>query len=278
VSLSDLAATAKKLSEYQANLLGSFDLSGITALPEPYRAFAEKLEANTKSFTAMLQTTRFSVLLEQFGRETPYNYDQLLIDDQYVLIESSRLWNFGTVEVLPKTVITELLSKSGLEYEINQVLLLGKTEIMNKTTELVEAFLEEPKIKDYGFLLGRSVEALNDGHYEASQALSTALWDSFLSERAGRKDPITSIKGEAEKPDIEAIEAIEGFSPIYDYGAFGPALSAYKTPGASAKYSRNGTIHHLSTTSANQLNSIKAITIAAGVLGRTWRTLPGQNK
>lgn len=275
MTLSDLAATAKKLSEYQANLLGSFDLSGITALSEPYRAFAEKLEANTKSFTAMLQTTRFSVLLEQIGRETPYNYDHLLIDDQYVLIESSRLWNFGTVEVLPKTVITELLSKSGLEDEINQVLLLGKTEIMNKTTELVEAFLEEPKIKDYGFLLGRSAEALNDGHYEASQALSTALWDSFLSERAGRKDPITSIKGEAEKPDIEAIE---GFSPIYDYGAFGPALSAYKTPGASAKYSRNGTIHHLSTTSANQLNSIKAITIAAGVLGRTWRTLPGTNQ
>jgi len=269
VPLSDLAVTAKKLSEYQANLLGSFDLSGITALSEPYRAFAEKLEANTKSFTAMLQTTSFSVLLEQIGRETPYNYDQLLIEEQYALIESSRLWNFGTVEVMPKAVIAELLCKNDLEEEVNQVLLLGKVEIINKTTELVESFLEEPKITDYGFLLGRSVDALNDGHYEASQALSTALWDSFISERAGRQDPITAIKGEAEKPDIKAIE---GFSPIYDYGAFGPALSAYKTPGASAKYSRNGTIHHLSTTSANQLNAIKAITIASGLLGRAWRT------
>ena len=275
MTLSDLAATAKKLSEYQANLLGSFDLSGITALSEPYRAFAEKLEANTKSFSVMLRTTHFSVLLEQIGRETPYNYDQLLIDEQYALIESSRLWNFGTVEVMPASVITELLSKNDFEDEINQVLLLGKTEIMNKITELVEAFLEEPKIKEYGFLLGRSVEALTDGHYEASQALSTALWDSFISARAGRKEAITSIKEEGEKPDIEAIE---GFSPIYDYGAFGPALSAYKTPGASAKYSRNGTIHHLSTNTANQLNSIKAITIAAGVLGRTWRTLPGTNE
>jgi hypothetical protein len=131
------------------------------------------------------------------------------------------MWNFGTVEVMPKTVITELLKSKYLEEEINQILLLSKMEIMNKTAELVEAYLDDPQIKGYGFMLGRSLKAFNDGHYEASQALSTALWDSFISERAGWKDPMTSIKGEANKPEIEEIE---GFSPIYDYGAYGRRL------------------------------------------------------
>ncbi len=269
VPLSDLVATAKKLSEYQINLIGSFDLSGISGLSEPYKAFAERLEANAKTFTAMLRSTSFNVLLEQMGRETPYNYEDLLISEQFSLIDISRMWNFGTVEVMPKSLITELLNTKNLEEEINQVLLLGKIDIGNKIAELVESYLDEPQIKDYGFLLGRSLEAFTGGHHEASQVLSTALWDSFISQRAGRKDSITALKGEAKKPDIQEIE---GFSPIYDFGAFGPALAAYKTPGTSMKYSRNGTIHYLSTSSANELNAIKAITIASGVLGRAWRT------
>jgi hypothetical protein len=270
-SFSELESTAKKLTGFQASLLGSFDLSGILALSESHRDFAKKLEANSKSFAVMLNSKNFATLLEEMGRETPYNYENFMIDDQYTLIEMSRVGNFGTIEVMPRAVIEKLLKVEGSEIEVDKELLLNKNEIIDKVFELVQAFLEFPQIEDYGFLLGRSLEALSGGHYEASQTLSTALWDSFLSERAGRKAPMTAIKGEAEKPDIQAIE---GFSPIYNYGAFGPALSAYQAPGNRSKYSRDGTIHHLSSTSANQLNAIKAITIAGGVIGRSWRTLP----
>lgn len=266
---SNLAQAAKRLSEYQSTLVGSFNLTGILTLSEPYRQLAKRLEENSKIFTAMLNTSNLKTVLDRLGRETPYNYSDFLIEEQYSLIEISRLNNFGTVEVMPQSLIREFLKVMNSEAAVDQVLLQGKEEISEQVCELAEAYILEPKLGDYGLLLKKSLEVFKDGHYEASQTLSTALWDSFIGEEAGKRHAITSIKDKAAKPNIEVIEA---FSPIYDYGAYGPALSAYKAPGKGSKYSRNGTIHHLSPKSTNELNSIKAITIASGLLGRTWRT------
>ncbi len=269
-ALSDISAQAKLLGDYQEKLVRSFNLSGITALSETYSNFAKQLEANTNVFTSMLQQSNFKSLIDNMSRQTPYNYYGLLISEQFELIDASRKYNFGSVEVLPLEVVKSLLIDIS-DVSVNDLLLESISAITSLVSELVDSFLEEPELKEYAFLLGRAIEAMSGGHFEASQTLSTALWDSYLCERAGRKGAITSVKTVGSRPDIDSME---NFSPLYDYGAYGPAIAAYTTPGESGKYSRNGTIHYLSKTSANKLNSIKSLTIATGVLGRAWRQLP----
>ena len=272
-AFADVSVQVKLLGNYQEKLVSAFNLSGIAALSETYSNYARQLEANAHAFTSMLQQFDFKSLLDNMLRQTPYNYDGLMISEQFELIDASRKYNFGTVEVLPADLVESLLKDSSVE-SINDLLLDSIPAITNKASELVDAYLDEPELVEYAFLLGRAIEAMTDGHYEASQTLSTALWDSYLCERAGRKDALTAVKTVGSRPDIESME---NFSPLYDYGAYGPAIAAYTTPGESGKYSRNGTIHHLSKTSANKLNSIKSLTIATGVLGRAWRQLPATN-
>jgi hypothetical protein len=272
---SDMAEQAKQLGEFQESLARSFDLSGITKLTENYSNIAKVLEENTHRFTLMLKANDFTVLLEQMGRQTPYNYKGLLINDQFKLIDASRRGNYGTVEVLPKNLVAAVLDYSESHENIDELLLDGFSDITDQASGLVDAYLDKPLLTEYGYFLGRAIETIRAGHYEASQTLSTALWDSFLCEKAGRKDPITATKQVGSKPGIEVME---GFSPLYDNGAYGPAISAYTTVGSSSKYSRNGTVHHLSRTTANKLNSLKSLTIATGVLGRAWRQIPTPNQ
>jgi hypothetical protein len=274
-AFSDMAAQAKQLGEFQESLARSFDLSGITKLTENFSNIAKLLEENTHAFTRMLKANDFKVLLEPMGRQTPYNYEGLLIKEQFKLIDASRKGNYGTVEVLPKNLVTAVLDNLELHENIDELLLDGFSDITEQASNLVDAYLDKPLLAEYGYFLGRAIETIRAGHYEASQTLSTALWDSFLCEKAGRKDSITATKQVGSKPDIEIMES---FSPLYDYGAYGPAISAYTTVGSSSKYSRNGTIHHLSRSTANKLNSLKSLTIATGVLGRAWRQIPTPNQ
>lgn len=269
-ALSNISAQAKSLGDYQEKLVSAFNLSGITALSKTYSNFAKHLEANTHAVTSALQQNNFKSLLERMARQTPFNYEGLMISEQFELIEASRKYNFGTIEVLPLSLVKFLLEDTAAE-SVNNLLLESILAITNKASELVDAYLDTPELVEYAFLLGRAIEAMSDGHFEASQTLSTALWDTYLCGRAGRKDPITAAKAVGSKPDIDSME---NFSPLYDYGAYGPAITAYTTSGVSRQYSRNGTIHYLSKTSVNKLNSIKSLTIATGVLGRAWRLSP----
>jgi hypothetical protein len=72
----------------------------------------------------------------------------------------------------------------------------------------------------------------------------------------------------AANPDIQDMES---FAPLYDYGAYGPALKAYQTPSTKNLYSRDGTVQRANLSSINKSNSIKSITIAGGLIGGEFR-------
>lgn len=259
------------LARFQSLVASSLSVSKFTAWNPSYVNLAKQLKAGSEMFSSMLQTSNFQKLLATLGRNTPYNFSDILISEQLDLIEISKVYRFGTVEILPPSIISSLLESGNTPSLVNELLLDGKGEITDLCLEIAEALKLVPLFADYGVLFEKGIDALQKGHFEASQALTTNLWDTFLCEKVGRNNMITKAKQLAPEP---IVDDLIDFAPIYAYASYAPAIASYTVDPKSSDYSRNGTVHHVSTSTANLLNSIKSITICGGVLARDWRLSP----
>ncbi len=267
----DFGSFGLDVVRFQSMVASSFTLPNFTAWNSSYSNLAKQLKASSDLFSSMLKATNFQKLFEELGRNTPYNFADLLISQQLDLIEISKAFRFGTVEILPHPIIVNLLESKTDQAIVSTVLLESKREICELSLEVADALKEDPKFQGYGILFDRAIEALSSGHVEASQALSTNLWDTYLCEKVGRINMISKAKRLAPEP---VMDELTDFAPIYAYASYAPAIASYEVDPRSGDYSRNGTVHHISTSSANLLNSIKALTICGGVLARDWRLAP----
>lgn len=267
----DFESFGLEIARFQSIVANAFKAPDVGAWNTNYSNLAAQLKSNAETFSAMLKRSNFQALLVDLQRSTPFNFLDLMIQEQIDLIEISRDSRFGTVEILPKQVISELLSSKREISVINEILLDRRNEIMEMCREVSEALMDELLFRSYGSLFDKAIDALMDGHIEASQALSTNLWDTYLSEKMGRERMISKAKRMAPKPDIEELD---DFAPIYAYASYAPAIAAYEADPRHNLYSRHATVHHISTKSANTLNSIKSLTICGGVLARDWRLAP----
>jgi hypothetical protein len=267
----DFESFGLEIARFQSIVANSLKAPDISAWTMNYGNLAAQLKSNAESFSAMLKRSNFQALLVDLQRNTPYNFLDLMIREQLDLIEISKNSRFGTVEILPKQVIHGLLGADRDVLVVNEILLDGSVEIIEMCQEVSEALIDEPLFRSYGVLFDKATEAFKEGHFEASQALSTNLWDTYLCEKVGRDKMISKAKQIAPKPDIEQLE---DFSPIYAYASYAPAIASYEADPMLHDYSRNATVHHISTKSANVLNSIKSLTVCGGVLARNWRLAP----
>lgn len=258
-------ALISKFIRHQEIITSSFRIPSSIYVSPAISQLIKKLEDDSKKFEAMFKSLNISILFEELNKGKPTNYRGLMINEQFRVIELSQRGNFGTVEIMPIEVLRLLLACDGSIFELNRIILDHENDILQSANKIVDDAFELLTVEDYPILLSKSVNAFIDGHFEASQTLSTTLWDTFICKKAGHFKPITEIKPLAKKPNIDDLET---FAPLYDYGAFGPALSSYVTNVSSDKYSRHGSVHQISTRSLNKLNSIKALSIAAGLIGR----------
>jgi hypothetical protein len=267
----DFGSFGLDIARFQSMVASSFPLPNFTVWNSSYSNLAKQLKASSDLFSTMLKTSSFQRLFEELGRNTPYNFADLLISQQLDLIEISKVFKFGTVEILPNPIILKVLEAQNDQGIVNNVLLEGKLDIFELSLDIADALKQDPKFKSYGILFDRAIAALSRGHVEASQALSTNLWDTYLCEKVGRLKMISKAKRLAPEP---VIDELTDFAPIYAYASYAPAIASYEVDPRSDDYSRNGTVHHISTSSANLLNSIKSLTICGGVLARDWRLAP----
>lgn len=254
---------ARKMDKFQETFSNSIRFPTFAFVSPGISGVATKLAANSEKFNKVFKN--LSEALEQLNKSRPTNYFGLLIDQQFEIIDLSHRGVFGTIEAIPVEVAQELLSSDGNISELNRILLDNLDALIAQARKITTTRIETAMPDDDFYLLDKSILAMESNNYEASQALSTILWDSFLSRYAGSLNHITKIKPIAEKPDINEME---NFAPLYDYGAFGPALIASQTDTKKVLYSRNATVHYASKKSINKLNAIKALTIAVGLIGR----------
>jgi hypothetical protein len=118
-----------------------------------------------------------------------------------------------------------------------------------------------------GIFIEKSREAYLDGHFEASQTLNVATLDSFLIANFAEWKIYKKLSDKYKEPDIETMQS---FEELYDFGAFGPVISAYQDGKSADNFSRHKTSHELSLIQVNRLNAIKSLTIVSGLLARFW--------
>lgn len=204
-------------------------------------------------------------------KSKPNNFQELRLTDQLKLIGMSVKHGFGTVESLPPEIIQFLLDAiSAPASEIDSLLDDSSSVIVAycnmKAREVVERGLVP--LVGYATLIVEAGNALSAGHDSSSQTLSTAIWDSSLTETFGKK-MITQVKrshGNSTEIDLENKDQGVTFRELYRKAAQLPAVSAYQASRNRSRYSRNGTIHYAAPEQFNKANAVKALTIACGVI------------
>lgn len=258
---------SRRMDKFHETFSNSLRTPTFTFVSPEISGVATKIAANSAKFNHVFKN--LSDALEQLNRSRPTNYSGLLIDQQFEIIDLSHRGVFGTIEAIPFEVTQELLSSDGNIDDLDRILLGNAEALIAQARKITSAQIETAMSDDDFYLLDKCVLAMESKNYEASQALSTILWDSFLCKYSGSRNHITKIKPIAEKPDISEME---NFAPLYDYGAFGPALKASQANSKKFLYSRNATVHYASKRSINKLNAIKSLTIAVGIIGRQNRS------
>jgi hypothetical protein len=224
-------------------------------------------------YNKFLERGEFKKIFESATRNRPYNFANLRISSQIDLIEISYNCIFGTFDSIPENVITSLLDVGVSLEGIDDILLSNSKEIVEFITNSInEIHIHEGREYSFFNMLLKSIKAFEDGHFEASQSLSTVIWDSYLSNhfRLKRRNGgiATEVKRDAPAFDINKAN---DFETLYARVAYGPIIASYIESNQSTKYSRNGTVHNANSQTLNNLNAIKSLTIAAGMLQYSWR-------
>lgn len=118
-------------------------------------------------------------------------------------------------------------------------------------------------------LLMEAAAALRAGYPAASQALSTNVWDTEISNAAGKIGAITYAKKLSREDDLEEGTLFE----LFQTGVLAPLVKAYVTPNDSELYSRNGTVHGAQPKQFTKGNAARALTIAVGLVA--WHAVHG---
>lgn len=253
-----LASTSKAIKE-----LSNFNLDSIL----------KGLAESQIFFSKFLKNGEIGKLLESTTRNRPYNFSNMMISSQLVLIENSYNYIFGTFDSIPENVLNDILASDSSEKSVNEIIVSKSNEISTHIFEAIQTVYEHEGAEfDYFNLLLKSVKAFDEGHFEASQSLSTVIWDSYLSKyfklNRTSKRFLTEVKKASPLFDIDKAE---DFETLYARVAYGPIIASYVEPSWSLRYSRNATIHNVSSARLHLLNSLKSLTIASGLLQYAWR-------
>lgn len=215
--------------------------------------------------------TFFKKLSAQFKNSEPNNFQELRLTDQLKLIRMSVKHGFGTVESLPPEIIQLLLDAASAPAGDIDALLADSSSVIvaycnTKAREVVELGLVP--LVGYATLIVEAGNALLAGYDSSSQTLSTAIWDSSLTETFGNKmfKKVKKSHGNSTEIDLENKDQDVTFREIYRKAAQFPAVSAYPASRSRSQYSRNGTIHYAAPEQFNKANAVKALTIACGVI------------
>ncbi len=224
-------------------------------------------------FSNFLKNGEIGKILESTTRNRPYNFSNMMISSQLILIENSYNYIFGTFDSVPESVLTEILASDSSEDSVNEIIVSKSNDITRHIIEAIQVVYEHEGTEfDYFNLLLKSVRAFDEGHFEASQSLSTVIWDSYLNRYfkldRSSKPFLTEVKNASPLFDIDEAE---DFEALYARVAYGPIIASYVESNRSLRYSRNGTIHNASSVRLHLLNSLKALTIASGLLQYAWR-------
>jgi hypothetical protein len=224
-------------------------------------------------FSKFLKNGEMGKIVESLTRNRPYNFSNMMISSQLVLIENSYNCIFGTFDSIPENILNEILASDSSEESINAIIISKSKEISEYIFEAIQLVYEHEGFEfDHFNLLLKSVRAFNEGHLEASQSLSTVIWDSYLTkyfklDRTSKRF-LTEVKKTSPLFDID--EAAD-FETLYARVAYGPIIASYVEPNWSLRYSRNATTHNASSERLCLLNSLKSLTIASGLLQYAWR-------
>ena len=213
----------------------------------------------------------FKEIAEQLLKVQPVNFREHRLTDQLRLIKMSVRHRFGTVESLPSAVIQSLLDAfTSPEIDIDFLLADSSNVIVDYCFERATNVIESGSgpLVGYAVLIVEACKALSAGHDSSSQTLSTAIWDSSLTETFGRKmyKQVKKSHGNSTEIDLENKDRNATMTEIYRKAAQFPAVSAYPSCANQARYSRNTTIHHAAPKQFNRTNAVKALTIACGVI------------
>jgi hypothetical protein len=224
-------------------------------------------------YSKFLERGEFTKILESATRNRPYNFANLRISSQIDLIDISCTCIFGTFDSIPENVIDSIL-KIGVSHEgIDEILLSKSKEIIRFVLNSIhEIHIHEGREFSFLNMLIKSISAFEEGHFEASQSLSTVIWDSYLSNHFRLRRRYGGIASEVKRdsPPFD-IDKASDFETLYAQVAYGPITASYIESNKSSKYSRNATVHNANSRTLNELNAVKSLTIASGILQYSWR-------
>lgn len=220
-----------------------------------------------------IDTKIFIDVGEHIRHLIPANLKGVSFEDQLAVIRLGIEYRIGVCYVLrPETVRLLLDRHEGTNNVHVETCLDGFNELdLTYVDEQLRtvSMNRRPSAERASILLDATA-AFRDGHYAASQALSTVAWDSEITELTSGK-ALTEAKKLVAK-DLEDSDLLD----FYQTGVFGPLVAAYTTSDKQPCYGRNTTIHYARPDQFNKPNAVRALTIAVSLIA--WSTQHRPNR
>jgi hypothetical protein len=255
----------RDLSERLAQVSRELSAAAAHSLEPQFRRLAEQMQQALRIDPDLLAR-----LLEESERRVPENVRGMRVTDMFTLVFLALTHRLGVFYALRPDRIREVLSAEDDPEAVDAVLDdFGEDDWVHVEGVLGKVMESGDRLAGLATLLMEAVSALRAGLPAASQALSTAVWDTEITHAAGPGGKaITYAKGRALGRD-ELLD--EGLYELFESGVYAPLAEAYKTPNDSPLYSRNGTVHGAQPAQFGKCNAVRALTIAVGLVA--WRAM-----
>lgn len=255
----------RDLSERLAQVSRDFSAAAVHSLVPEFRRLAEQMQQALRIDPELLARLR-----EEGERRVPENVRGMSVTDMFALVFLALTHRLGVFYALRPDRVREVLSAGDDPAAVDAVLDdFGEDDWVHVEGVLGKVMESGDRLAGLATLLMEAVSALRAGLPAASQALSTAVWDTEITHAAGSGGKaITYAKGRALGRD-ELLD--EGLYELFESGVHAPLGEAYKTPNDSPLYSRNGTVHGAQPAQFGKRNAVRALTIAVGLVA--WRAM-----
>lgn len=251
----------KDLSESYAQLAKGILAATKPDLDENVRRIVERLQQSLQ-----VDPDLISRLRENIERRVPENVRGLSVTDLLKLALLAVPHKLGVFYALSPERVREVLAADTDQQKVDE-LLAGFAEpdwayfegVLGKVIET------KPALTGLATLLMEAVAALRGGYPAASQALSTAVWDTAISQAAGKAGKAVTYAKTLVKDEKDLLDS-DSLDDLFESGVHAPLAAAYQTPNNSPLYSRNGTIHAAAPQQFTKANAVRALTIAVGLV------------
>jgi len=251
------AGTQAEFAKLAANLTKTVDFGISDSVAQIARQFAAQQSSWLKTLGPTLDRLR-----ENFYPLNLRGIDDLDFEDVEKVVMADGIALYG----VPRTAIAEALIRADRAAQRRQILGRRWKALSADCREAVEGFQSESVAPYVPFTLA-ALDALDDGHTAAAQALAGSLIDSLLTAYFG------TDRGQytPDKKGKRTTKAYDEFT-VRQFIAFAPMWQTYQQfwvnegDTVPSTFSRNATAHTVSPRQFNRRNAVSALLFASSLL------------